>query len=53
MKYETVSNNHKEMEKDILNKIQKKRENYLNMSQGYKDTFSSKNKFALKIHSDV
>lgn len=53
MKYETVSNNHKEMEKEILNNIQKKRENYLNMSQGYKDASSSKKKFALKVHSDV
>ena len=43
----------KKIEKEILINIQKKRENYLKMSQGYNDAFSSKKKFALKVRSDA
>ena len=47
MKYDVISNSHKEEEKKILNKIKKKKLDYLKLSQGFSDAHSK------KIISDV
>lgn len=43
MKYELVSNSHKEDEKKILKKIKEKKLNYLKLSNGFNDAFMSRN----------
>lgn len=44
MKYDIISNAHKEEEKKILNKINERKLNYLKLSQGFRDTYISRMK---------
>lgn len=39
MKYDMISNAHKEQEEKILNKINEKKLNYLKLSQGFRDAY--------------
>ena len=44
MKYDVISNSHKEEEEKILNRIKEKKLNYLKLSQGFSDAYSCKMK---------
>lgn len=52
LKYETISREHKEKEKKILNKVQERRMNYLKLSQGFTDAYSTRKKLSSKSHFD-
>lgn len=44
MKYDVISNSHKEEEEKILNKIKERKLYYLKLSQGFSDAYISKMK---------
>jgi len=44
MKYDVISDAHKEKEEKILNKIKERKLNYLKLSQGFSDAYSCKMK---------
>lgn len=42
LKFDFISNSHKDKEKKILNKIKEKKTNYLKLSGGFNDAYSKK-----------
>lgn len=42
MKYDVISNSHKEEEEKILNRIKEKKLNYLKLSEGFSNAYKAK-----------